>query len=107
MNDKRLAQLIEMQKADPNDPFFLYAIGLEHVKASNFSEANRVFQDIISSFPSYLPTYYQHALLLVQTNDLNGAIGSLEAGIEVARASGENKTLRELESLMEDIEDEL
>ena len=105
MNDKRLAQLSEMLKADPADPFILYAIGLEHLNGGKISTAIERFKELSQSHPDYVPTYYQYAVALVSTGQLNEAMGVLEAGIEVAQAAGERKTVNELRMLLEDIED--
>ncbi len=105
MNDKRLAQLTEMQAADPDDPFIQYAIGLEHLNGGDISVAIERFKELSTAHPDYVPTYYQFAVALVQTGQVNEAIGVLEQGIEVAQKAGERKTVNELRMMLEDLED--
>ncbi len=105
MKDKRLAHLRQLLELDPNDPFLHYAIGIEHFNANDFEEAGEAFGNVVTTFPDYVPTYYQYALTKVHLGDINGAIEVIQLGIPKAKDAGEKKTVNELAMLLEDLED--
>lgn len=104
MNDKRLAQLRDMQAADPDDPFFPYAIAQEYLSAGEQALAQAVFADLLQRFPTYLPSYYHAGLNLYQLGSTEEAVACLQAGLALAQAQGERKTANELRELLEDME---
>lgn len=104
MNTSRLEQLQQFLKEDPKDPFNLYALALEYFRLAEVDEARRYFELLLKEHASYLPTYY-HAAKLYETLDMaNEALRVLEAGIELARAQHQDKTLRELKSYYDELE---
>lgn len=105
MKDKRLAHIRLLLETDPNDPFLHYAIGIEHFNAEDYPLAKQAFKELITSFPDYLPTYYQYALTLVHLQEINDAIGVIEQGIPVAQKAGDKKTANELAMLLDDLDD--
>lgn len=105
MNEKRLAHLNQMLTADPEDPFLLYAIALEYMNGERLEEARTGFKSLMDRHPSYVATYYQYAIVLVKSGELEEAEKVLATGIELARKAGEMKTANELAMLLEDLED--
>ena len=105
MNEKRIAHLSEMLKATPDDPFLLYAMGLEYLNGQDFDTAAERFGELVDSHPDYVPTYYQYALALVNKGEVDKAMEILPKGIEVATQANERKTANELAMLLEDLED--
>jgi tetratricopeptide (TPR) repeat protein len=104
MNDKRLAQLRDMQAADPDDPFFPYAIAQEYISAGEHQQAQEEFSVLMARFPDYLPSYYHAGLNLYQLGRAEEATACLRTGIALAQTQGERKTANELRELLEDIE---
>jgi predicted Zn-dependent protease len=97
----RLAQLRQFVKDEPNDPFNRYALALEVLKA-DAEEARQLFEQLVGSFPQYLPTYYPYAQLLVERKETEKAEEIFNLGIERSRAAGDLKTLREIQALYND-----
>ena len=105
MKDKRLAHLEQLLQTNPEDPFILYAIGIEHFNSNDFNKANTTFGQVVERFPDYVPTYYQFALTKVHLGEVEEAIEIIQKGIPVAQKAGERKTANELAMLLEDLED--
>lgn len=105
MNDKRLAQLSQLQAADPDDPFFPYAIAQEYISAGKLDAARNEFDGLMARFPEYLPSYYHAGLTLYQLGEADAAVACLRKGLALAEAQGERKTANELQELLEDFED--
>lgn len=87
-----------MRALKPDDPFFVYALGLEYLQKNDTTEAEKYFQETLRSFPDYLPTFYQYGKLLEEKGDLKNALAVYEKGIELAKRLGEKKTQGELEA---------
>ena len=104
MNNERVKLLEEFYRNDPNDPFNLYALALEFQANDTFRAAN-LFETLLKDFPDYLPTYYQAVDFFSNQNDLPKAMEIAKKGIEKARYANELKTLGEISSLLEALED--
>ena len=104
MNDKRLAQLSQMQAADPDDPFFPYAIAQEYLSGQQLAMARSQFEALMARFPDYLPAYYHAGMTIVQLGDADAAIICLQKGLALATAQGDRKTANEIRELLEDLE---
>jgi tetratricopeptide (TPR) repeat protein len=98
----RLEQLKKFLDEDPNDPFNLYALALELTK-SDSAEAIKLFEKLMAEHITYLPTYY-HAAKLYETSAMaDCAIAVYKKGIEQAKAQQQFKTLRELQSALDEL----
>jgi tetratricopeptide (TPR) repeat protein len=106
MNDKRLAQLAVMQAADPDDPFFPYAIAQEYLAGDKLLEAKAEFEALLGRFPDYLPSYYHFGTTLYQLGEAEAALSCWRKGLELAERLGERKTANELRALLEDLGDD-
>jgi predicted Zn-dependent protease len=104
MNDKRLAQLSQMQAADPDDPFFPYAIAQEYLSDQQLALARTQFEALMARFPDYLPAYYHAGMTMYQLGDPDAATACLQQGLALARTQGDRKTAYEIRELLEDIE---
>ncbi len=101
MNTDRLQQLQTFQKDCPEDPFFPYAIALEYVKYSKDDEAKQQFEQLLSDFPAYVPTYYHFGQLLERVGDEDRARSIYEKGMQVAKEAGDMHTLGEIRGAFE------
>jgi tetratricopeptide (TPR) repeat protein len=99
-----LQQLQQFADDDPNDPFNLYALALELLK-TDAGKAVGIFEKLLTEHESYLPTYYQAAGLFESVGKHEQAIAILEKGLAIARNSGEMKTMRELQTMLDEIGD--
>lgn len=102
----RLKTLYEFLKEDPSDVFTVYAIALEHLKLNETEKAFHFFKEVIRADPGYLAVYYQLGKLYEQQGDMAEAMRIYKAGVEIARAQKENKTLNELLEALSQITDE-
>lgn len=103
---KRLDQLLEFFRQEPNDPFIIYALALEFTK-SNPEQAIHYFEGLLKNHPDYLATYYQAGKLFEQTNQPEKAIEIYQLGIEKSKQIKDFHTQRELQSALDSLfEDE-
>lgn len=97
MNLTRIEQLLKFLEEEPNDVFSLYALALEY-KKSNPAEAGKLFRQLLTHHPEYLPTYYQAALMMEETGNIEDALKLYERGIGLARKLNDVATLKELQA---------
>lgn len=102
MNTQRIEMLKKALLEEPNDPFYQYALALEHVHTHR-ADALRMFSSLLSTHPNYLPTYYQAGLLLVELGNEAEGVDILEKGIALAQQQGNQKTLNELRFLLDNL----
>ncbi len=104
MNIERVKILEEFYKDNPADPFNIYALALEY-QNSNSEKATALFEKLLTDFEDYLPTYYQAVEFFAYKNQLAKAIEIAKKGIEKATAAKEIKTMGEIRSLLNSIDD--
>lgn len=97
----RIRQLEAFVQEDPNDPFNWYALALEYLKVEP-QRAYELFERLLASHPTYLPTYYPFAHLLIDRQEYGRAEQIFARGIEVAREARDAKTTRELNNALAD-----
>ncbi len=105
MNNQRIQQLIRFVQEEPNEPFNVYALAMEYV-TDNPAQARAYFDDLLTRFPDYLPTYYHAAALYAESNDRERAAVLYEKGIDLARTQQNQKTLLELQRAQQAFEDD-
>lgn len=99
----RLAQLLELAEASPNDPLAHYAVGLECINLKRWDDALAAFDKALAIDARYTAAYYHKARAAIRGNQREVARAALNAGIECARASADLKTEREMRELLETI----
>lgn len=92
----RLPLLRQMAAARPNDPFPSYGLAMELRKQGQHAEASETFRALIDAHPGYVPSYLMYGNLLVEMGDREAAATVLDAGIEAAKAAGDDHALGEL-----------
>lgn len=97
MNPDRLKLLLEYYRAEPNDPFNIYALGIEY-RDHDPQESLKYFEILIENAPDYVPTYYHLANLYVALEMDEKARVTFENGIARATAQNEELLLREIKS---------
>lgn len=100
----RAKMLEDLISKDPNDPFLHYGLAME-VSKSSPQKAIELFEKILNKFPTYLPAYYQAAVLLIGLNEEEKAIDILQSGILLAKSQTELKTMGELRTLLDQLEE--
>ena len=103
MNSVRIKMLEQFIADDPNDPFNHYALALELLK-SDKDQAKKIFDQLISSHPEYVPSYYQAALLYLELSLNDEAAKIIEQGVEKAKKQSNLKAANELRSLLDEME---
>jgi tetratricopeptide (TPR) repeat protein len=106
MNEKRLAQLQEMLRSEPNDTFLIYAMAQEYMAATDFTTALTWFSRLHTGQPDYLPTYYHYGLALLQCAEEEKALQVWREGEALALKTGDRKTAAEIHELLSDFDDE-
>ena len=97
----RLTTLLTMVRDKPNDPFLLFALALEYKSGGNIPESRQYFERLVNEHPDYVATYYQYGKLEEETGNLSEATALYNIGIVKAKASGDQKTARELQQAID------
>lgn len=105
MNNERIQQLIRFVQEEPGDPFNLYALAVEYMTEQP-AQARPYFDDLLTNHPDYLPTYYHAAALYANLGEREKANALYNKGIDLARTTGKQKTLQELQRAKQALADE-
>jgi len=105
MND-RLAKLLSLFAADPDDTFVLYGIAQEHAKKGDHAKAIEFYDLTIVSDPDYCYAYFHKAQSQRALGDLKGARQTALEGVQSAHRVGDGKALSELTNLQVELAEE-
>ena len=103
---ERIQKLQEFLSADSGDPFLKHALALEYVKAGDDNTAKKLFEEILTTNPSYVGSYYHLAKLLERQGEVRKAAEWYEKGMDAASEAGDKHSLNELRMAYEDLIDE-
>jgi hypothetical protein len=98
----RLDLLHQFLEEDPHDPFNIYALALEYQK-SNPAMAKEFYDKLLTEHKTYLPTYYHAANLYLDLDLKEEAATILREGMILARQQNELKTMRELQTVYDEV----
>ena len=99
MND-RLEKLQKILERDPNDPFVLYGIALEHKKLGDAKSAIEFLDRTIAADSGYCYAYYQKGQVQESLGDGPGARDTYQKGIAAAQLKGDAHAAGEIESAL-------
>ena len=102
MQARRIQLLKDSVEKDPADPFNYYALAMEYLNI-NPDKALNILVRLQGSHEDYLPTYYQLASLLYESDQTGEAKTILEKGIELAIDQQDLKTKGELQAVLQNI----
>lgn len=102
MSRSRLDTLLEYYKAEPNDPFTIYALALEYSRFDQ-EKTQEFFDLLLKDHEQYLPAYYHAALYYRDHGKREKAISIYKKGIQLAESQHEAKALRELRSAYDEM----
>lgn len=105
MNNERIQQLIRFAETEPDEPFNVYALAMEFL-SSQPEQARVYFDQLLTSHPDYLPTYYHAAALYADLDERDKAAEVYTKGIALAQAQRNPKTLQELQRTQQAFEDD-
>lgn len=92
----RLAKLMKLLDAEPDDAFCLYAIAQEHARLGDASEAIAWFDRTIAADPSHAYARFHKAKVLESEGRVPEAIETLREGLAAAEASRDGKAASEI-----------
>jgi Tfp pilus assembly protein PilF len=90
-------------ESNPGDAFLHHALALEYIKKGEDTKARELFESILSRDPGYVGSYYHLAKLYERTGETELAVKTYERGIEEARRAGDDLSLREMRSALEEL----
>ena len=93
----RLAQLEALLIKDPDDPFLLYGIALEHKKAGRLDEALAWLEKTLAADAAYCYAYYQQGQIHEALGDTSAASAAYQRGISAARGAGDAHAAGEMQ----------
>ncbi|NQX91975.1 MAG: hypothetical protein HRT74_07615 [Flavobacteriales bacterium] len=96
---KRLEQLQELLKEDPNDSFLRYALALEFRSAGDDRSKEQLLS-LIKDDGEYLPSFQTLGSWFFDDGEDDKAIEVLEKGIELAEKQRNLKALNEMKELL-------
>jgi tetratricopeptide (TPR) repeat protein len=103
MSDK-LQKLHLMLQRQPNDPFLLYGVAMEHKKASELPQAIEFLDRVISSDPNYCYAYFQKGQIYEMSGAPDAARRAYNEGITAAQRAGDAHAQSEIQGALEMIE---
>jgi hypothetical protein len=101
--NKRLQLLEQMTASGQADAFTWYGLAMEYRKLGQADAALKAFETLRAQYADYLPQYLMAGQLLSELSLTVPAREWLEAGIALARARGDSKTLGELDSALAEL----
>ena len=101
---ERLQKLLEMLDKQPNDPFVLYGIALEHKKAGEFPRSIEFLDRTLSADPGYCYAYFQKGQVFEEMGKVEEAKQAYREGIVAATKKGDGHARGELEGALAMIE---
>lgn len=99
----RIATFRSFITKSPSDPFPRYGLAMEHKGRGELAEAWTVFEELLSQFPDYVPTYLMAGGTLVALDRKAEAADTYRKGIEVAQRRGDQHARGELETALLEI----
>ena len=102
MQEQRIVMLQKMLEENPNDPFLLYALALEHRKL-DLNQALSWFERLLQQHADYLPTYYHAAALYIDLGQPQEAKLTYQKGIALAQQQQDAHALRELKNAYQNL----
>lgn len=101
----KIQRIQQFLKDNPNDNFLLHALALEYIKIDNDTEAQMLFQKILTQSPDYVGSYYHLAKLLERIGNNEAAITWYEKGMAAAKTAKDQHSYNELQAAYEDLTD--
>lgn len=96
----KLADLLDLVTAQPDEPLMRYALAMEYRNLGDLENAAETFRDLVRRSPSYVPSYLMLAQTLLAMGRTDEARPVVELGIEVAEKAGDAHTASELRDLL-------
>ncbi len=99
----RIATFKSFISRTPTDPFPRYGLAMEYKGSGKLDDAWTAFQELLTEFPDYVPTYLMAGGTLVALGRQGEAATVFQKGIEVAGKRGDLHAKKELESALAEL----
>lgn len=99
-NLNRLQALKQFCDEEPDNPFNWYALALE-CRNSDPALTAQLFDQLLTSHESYLPTYFPAAHFFGEREQIDRAVQLFERGIALAQEQNETKAFQELSNALQ------
>jgi Tfp pilus assembly protein PilF len=100
----RIETLLEHIEKFGKDSFLQHALALEYIKLGDDDCAREQFNELLQREPGYVGSYYHLGKLLERAGEVDHAIVVYKNGMSAAKLAGDNHSLNELRSALDDIE---
>lgn len=100
---KKIRQLAESLKKNPNDSFIKFALALELLKKDDVIKARVLFESILRQDPEYLGVYYHLGKLYEREGRLPDAKKMFTDGLKIAKVQQNKRTVLELNDALESL----
>lgn len=105
MSPSKLDKLRSLIERNPQDPFPLYGLAMEHKRLEQDEDAIQTFSDLVERFPDYTAAYYHYGATLIRAGRESEAEAVLQRGMDVAQSNGDSHARDELAMALEDLRD--
>jgi tetratricopeptide (TPR) repeat protein len=99
----RIATFRTFIEKSPRDPFPRYGLAMEFKSQGRLVEARAAFDELLASFPDYVPAYLHAASTLTGLGERDLAAEMLRKGIAAAIAKPDPHARKELEAALAEI----
>lgn len=99
----RIATFKSFISRSPADPFPRYGLAMELKSQGELGEAWTAFEELLSQFPDYVPTYLMAGGTLVALGRKDEAADVYRRGIAVSSRKGDGHARGELESALSEL----
>ena len=99
----RIEQLRRMLEQDPADAFCLYALGMEYAAQQQPGPAVAHLEQSLQSDPDQPYAHFHMARCLAGMGEQARAVAAVDAGLEVASATGDTSAAAELAALRDEL----
>lgn len=96
----RIEQLEQFLKETPQDPFLHYALTMEYLKQGDIVRTRAGFENLVSTYPNYVGTYYHFGKFLEKIGDKSLAEDIYGQGIIVAKNARNMHAMGELQGAL-------
>ena len=96
-----MRQLQKMLERQPDDPFLLYGVAMEHKKAGDAANALEFLRRVTQTDPNYCYAYYQRGLVHESQGDTDAARRAYHEGIAASERAGDAHAKGEIEAALE------
>ena len=101
----RKEMIFDMLEKEPHDVFLNYALAMEHLSTSDFTDAEKQFKKVLDINATYLPCFYQLGQVNEKLGNNEVAISYYKKGVELAKSQNNTKALGELNEAIWMLED--